>query len=66
MNLRSRIRNLCLISRVKFYSSKTDSDVEAFGHYILKCLIGGSNDVTGEEDQIGEDITLASILALFV
>lgn len=50
MNLKSRIRYLDLISRVKFHSSETDSVVEAFGHFILKELIRRSNNVTREED----------------
>ena len=66
MNLRSRIRILALTSRVTFHSSETYSDIEAFHHYILKWVIGGSNDMTREEDQIGEDVTLASNLALFM
>lgn len=66
MNLRPRIRNLGLTPRVTFHSSETDSDVETFGHYILKWLIGRSNDMTREEDQVGGDVTLASNLAVFM
>lgn len=66
VNLRSRIRNLGLTSRVTFYSSEPNSDVEAFGRYTLECVIGGSNGITMKEDQIEGEVTLASNPALFM
>lgn len=55
-----------MTSRVMFHSSETDSDLEASCHDILKWVIGGNNNMTGEDDQTGEDVTLASSLALFM